>query len=73
MPQPDFGWKEEMFGTVPMRCRYAAPGLTLHDLTMIFEEAKKGGNEVAGDPSEWPDVRGVKAVTEAVLAAVYKD
>jgi hypothetical protein len=68
---PDFGMlRQEGLGGV-LECRAIAPGLSLHDLTMIFEQAAKDGNPIAGNPSEWPTVRGVKAVAEAVLNAVY--
>ncbi len=60
---------------VKLSCKNIVPGLTLHDLTMIFEKAKKKaepGDEYGGDPSKWPDVRGITAVTEAILEAIYK-
>ena len=74
MSRPDFGrHKDEFHGTI-MECSFVAPGLTLHDLTMIFQRAKNEaapGDELRGDPSKWPDVRGVYAVTEAILNAIY--
>jgi hypothetical protein len=68
---PDFGMiRMEWRGGV-LECRAIAPGLSMHDLTMIFETASKLGNPIAGNPSEWPTVRGIKAVVDAVLNAVY--
>lgn len=55
-----------------LECNYFVPGLTLHDLTMIYERASKseGVSEYAGNPSDWPVVRGVKAVAEACIEAL---
>lgn len=71
---PDFGEHSTFHEGVELTCRYAAPGLTLHDLIRVFSEAKaksRPGDELSGNPSKWPDVRGVNAVLDAVLRAVY--
>lgn len=76
MARPDFGMHRIEHQGVALECRYIAPGLTLSDLTRIFEQAKKEakpGDEYAGNPSLWPDVRGVRAVTDAILNAVFGD
>lgn len=72
--RPDFGKIETQVNGITLSCCASAPGLSLHDLVMIFERAKAHaapGDELAGDPTKWPDVRGVSAVVEAVLAAIY--
>jgi hypothetical protein len=72
---PDFGENVVEHDGVKLSCRYYVPGLTLHDLVMIFERAHNdpNNNRFAGDPSKWPDVAGVKAVTDAILEAIYKE
>lgn len=74
LPRPDFGINTIEIQGMPMTCRYIAPGLTLHDLTMIFERAKKDprNNPIAGNPSLWPEVAGVQAVVNAVLDAIFE-
>ncbi len=74
MPRPDFGTHTIEHDGVKLSCRYIAPGLTFHDLAKIFHEAKgqsKPGDELAGNPAKWPDNRGIYAVAEAVLDAIY--
>jgi len=77
MPQttiPDFGLIQSDVQGIPMTCRAIAPGLSIHDLVMIFDEAHNAaqpGDEMAGNPSRWPVTRGIKAVADAVLIAVY--
>jgi hypothetical protein len=74
MARPDFGLHETEHQGIKLTCRNIAPGLTLHDLTMIFERATKQanpGDEYAANPAKWPTVRGVQAVTDAILDAVY--
>lgn len=79
MKRPDFGDHSYITDDkykVELTCRYIAPGLTLHDLTMIGERAEKEaepGDEFAGNPSKWPCVRRTRAIVEAVLDAVYED
>ena len=72
--RPDFGEdRQEFHGTV-LTCKRVAPGLTLHDLVMAFERGKNEAgpsDEMAGNPSRWPVTRGVKAVTNTILDAVY--
>lgn len=74
MKVPDFGVvTTEHDGTV-LEARAIIPGKTLHDLVMVFHNEKikaKPGDEYAGDPGRWPEVRGVKAVVEEVLKVVY--
>lgn len=74
--RPDFGRHEIVHDGVKLTCRYIAPGLTLHDLVVIFADAYKKAEEepgayLAGNPAKWPNVAGVTAVTEAVLNAIY--
>lgn len=74
MAIPDFGWDEQDFHGTKLTCRFVAPGLTFSDLYRVYTEAEKdlqAGDALRGNPSKWPGARGVKAVTEAVLAAVY--
>jgi hypothetical protein len=72
--RPDFGEDEKWHLGVRLTCKRVAPDLTLQDLVRIFEDAKKmagPSDHLSANPSKWPDVRGVIAVTEAVLVAVY--
>lgn len=69
---PDFGKHQYESDGVVLECDYIAPGLTLSDLTSIFIAAKVTGNEYAGNPSEWPDVKGILAVLESVYTALGK-
>lgn len=76
MARPDFGMHEIEHHGMKLTCRYVAPGLTMQDLTMIFERAQAEAgpsDHLSGNPSKWPDVRGVAAVTEAILSAIYQD
>ena len=53
-----------------------APGLTFSDLMNIYHEAEKEFKEqdnLSGNPSLWKDSRGVYAVTQAILKAIYDD
>jgi hypothetical protein len=71
---PDFGEVKTNFRGTVLTCRAVAPGLTLQDLVQISENAKAEagpGDAAAGNPSRWPEVRGVKAVVDAVLKAIY--
>ena len=68
----DYGVSTEKVGGVDVTIRRIAPGLTIHDLVMVYENAAKNGNEFAGDPSVWPTSLGVLAVTEKILANVEK-
>jgi hypothetical protein len=74
MARPDFGEDVKYHEGVKLTCRRIAPGLTLHDLTMIFDRASKEArpeDHLSANPSKWPTVRGVNAVTEAILDAIY--
>ncbi len=74
--RPDFGYHEVYHEGVKLTCRYQAPGLTMQDLMTIFEGAEKecGPTDyLSGNPSEWPSARGVNAVTNAILDAIYDD
>lgn len=71
---PDFGMKSEWHDGVELQCRFIAPGLTLHDLVVAFEDAKaqaRPGDEFASNPSRWPEVRGIIAVRNAIVRAIY--
>jgi len=72
----DFGTKieelEENGRKIQLSCKYIAPNLTLHDLMVIFNAARantKPGDQFSGDPGKWPDVKGVRAVAEALTEA----
>ena len=70
---PDFGVLNSEFQGVKMSCPAIVPGLSLQDLMMVFEEAEKAAgprNSLAGNPSEWPNVQGIKAVAQAVAVAM---
>ena len=71
-PVPDFGMIRYDFQGIGLECKAIAPGLSLHDLVMTFEAASRGGNPIAGNPSDWPTTRGVKAVADAILKAVFE-
>jgi hypothetical protein len=61
----DFGESVAHHEGVRLTCRNIAPGLTLHDLAQAFEAAKneaKPGDEVAGNPSKWPELRQIVRV-----------
>ena len=68
---PDFGMVRSEYDGVVLECPATAPGLTLHDLVCMFEEASATGNPLAGNPSEWPVTRGVQAVRDAIMKAIY--
>ncbi len=73
---PDFGKLQSTVHGVLIECKAAVPGLSIHDLVMVFEKAKREAtpaDNLAGNPSRWGDVRGVKAVVDAVLAAIYQE
>src|SRR5258708_21836567 len=61
--------------SIQLSCRYKVPGLTMHDLMMIFEKGKNhpDNSHYAANPSLWPDVRGLSDVVNAILEAVYSD
>jgi hypothetical protein len=69
------GKKTEIFESggykVELECDYYIPGFTLHDLVCIAEDAKteKDLNDLAANPSLWPEVRAVVRVVEAVKKA----
>lgn len=72
---PDFGTIISSFqygdNKVELEARAIAPGLTLHDLTVTFEDASGRGNDLSGNPSNWSNTRGIEAVVDKVLEAVY--
>lgn len=76
--RPDFGEHLEDFESggykTTLACKYIVPGLTFQDLSRIFHDAKakaEPGDEYAGNPARWPDERGIYAVVEAMLDAIY--
>jgi hypothetical protein len=72
---PDFGTISVFHEGVELTCRAAVPGKSFHDLAMEFYRAKseaKPGDELAGDPSKWPDNRGLRAFLDMVLEAIYQ-
>ena len=73
MGEPEFGTLRAEHDGVTLECRAMAPGLSIHDLVVAFEDAKaqaKPGDEFAASPSRWPEVRGVTAVCNAVTTAM---
>ena len=77
---PDFGKHVIEFNnggyTTKLECKYVAPGLTFSDLLDIFHKAEahlQPGDELSGNPSRWPGARGVSAVTDAILNAIYQE
>lgn len=75
MPRPDFGNHvvdvESCGYRTKLSCKYVVPGLTMHDLARIFDDAAKEGDSLAGNPSKWPTNLGINAVTEEILKAIY--
>lgn len=76
MARPDFGKHQVKThaGGITLECSYVAPGLTMQDLSRIFHEAKaqaEPGDQYAANPAKWPDQRGITAVTDAILDAIY--
>lgn len=70
---PDFGENKTTHGGVTLTCKNVAPGLTLHDLVMIHENAaaeSKPGDCLSADPLKWPVVRGVDAVVTAIMKSL---
>ena len=74
MARPDFGEIYTEHEGVTLSCKAVAPGLSMHDLVRIFhaaEQEAKPGDELSGNPNKWPVVRGVSAVSEAIIAALF--
>jgi hypothetical protein len=73
----DFGIHRETGPNgIVLECRYVAPGVTMQDVTNVFECAKNEASltdHVSADPSKWPDIRGLIAVTELLVSAFDKD
>lgn len=70
---PDFGEHVINHEGTELSCRYIVPGLTFHDLSAIYHQAKSEanpGDEYAGNPAKWPDNRGLWAVVEAMMNAI---
>jgi hypothetical protein len=78
---PDFGMHRITVGEgtaypVELECKYIAPGLTFQDVTKAFFEAEKDwepGDDFGGNPAKWKNFRGISAVVDAVLEAVYSE
>lgn len=67
------GERREMIAGVEMSCNEISPGRTLHELLQAFANGKaeaKPGDEFAGNPSKWPDVRGIIAVVESIRKGI---
>lgn len=57
---------------VVLECAFMVPGLTMGDLSAIFETAvNEAGpsDHLAGNPALWPTNRGLKAVIDAINEA----
>lgn len=39
----------------------------MRDLVMAFEQAAKTGNNLSGNPANWPTVKGINAVLDMVF------
>lgn len=79
MSRPNFGdhiVEHESGGRkIQLSCKYVAPGLTFSDLMDAFHEAEshlRPDDHLSGNPSKWPGHRGVHAVAEAILNAIYR-
>lgn len=74
---PDFGEHTETIeGQYPITitCKYVVPGKTFSDLLKIFREAEKpwvSSDNLSANPSKWQNSRGVSAVLNTILEAVY--
>jgi hypothetical protein len=71
----DFGMHKKMVNGIELQCRYVAPGVTMQDVVKEFEAGKaraEPGDDLAGDPSRWPTMRGLTAVTKLIVAAFEK-
>jgi hypothetical protein len=73
MSRPDFGKHRVVHQGVELECAYIAPGLTMQDLTRIFNEAhdRPENSDFAGNPALWPKFAGIHAVAEAILDAIF--
>ena len=74
MKRPDFGMIYSEHEGVTFSCRALAPGLSMHDLMAIFHEAEEElqpGDRYSGNPAKWPNSRGIRAVVDAILNAIY--
>lgn len=75
LPRPDFGMHQTTFHGLTLECRYVAPGLTFSDLYRVYDEAEKAFQEsdnLHGSPTHWRGARGMMAVTNAILDAIYE-
>lgn len=73
---PDFGVDRIEWRGTYLECRRVAPGLTMRDLINTYADATKDctpADDLAGNPSKWPVTRGVKAIVDSMLKAVYAD
>ncbi len=76
MTIPDFGHKITECQGIQLNAKYVVPGLTMPDLMNFYykaEEEHKSSDDLSGNPSKWGGARGVKAVIDAILSALYKD
>jgi len=74
LARPDFGMHETEHQGVKLTCSYVVPGLTMSDLVQIFHDAERQAephDQFSANPAVWPTVRGVSAVTDAILDAIY--
>ncbi len=76
---PDFGKQRVRINSggyeTVLECAYVAPLTTFSDLMEVFDRAEaeaEPGDHLSGNPAKWPNHRGVYAVVEAVLKAVYE-
>jgi len=72
--RPDFGTRRIEQNGACLECRCIAPGITMSDLMTAYHEAETActlSDSFSGDPSRWPGSRGVLAVTEMLLTAIY--
>lgn len=78
MPIPDFGHQRtrihSSISTFELTCKYVAPGITFSDLMKAYYKAEEDWTEEdqwSGNPTKWQGARGVNAVLDMLLEAVY--
>ena len=75
--RPDFGIKRTTLDNgLVLECRYVAPGVTMDDIVRVFEAARKEAepcDEFSANPSKWPNMRGLDAVTDLLVSAFVKN
>lgn len=71
---PDFGMLQTEVHGITLECRAIAPGISMQDLVHAYSQASEAtepGDQYSGNATKWPVYRGVKAVADMILDAVY--